>query len=346
MTVSLCVIAYNEENTIGKLIDDIKKQDYNHKKIEIVFVDNLSSDNTINIMNEFKSKDSSFKEIKICSCKTHMQASCWNEAIKNTVGDVIIRVDAHASIPKNFVRMNVLTILEGESVCGGGRPNRVEKNTPWQKTLLSAEEYMFGNFAEYRKKTKRKQYVDTLFHACYKREVFKKVGGFNESLGRTEDNEFHYRVRSNGYKICLSDNITSYQNVRSSFVKMLNQKFSNGLWIGLTLGVCPQCLSYLYFAPLLLVLAYLICFLLSILNFSILLSILSVVYTVFIISITVSAFIKNKFYPHFLLLPIIFSFMHFSYGIGTLCGIIKMPFWRKNISNQVLKNIDDIKKIV
>ncbi len=346
MIVSLCVIAYNEEKTIGKLLEDIKIQDYDHNKIQLVFVDNLSTDRTYKIMNEFKLNNSSFMDIKICTCEKHMQAACWNVAIENSIGDVIIRVDAHSSIPYDFVSENVNTIKDGEDVCGGGRPNRIEKDTPWQNTLLTVEEFMFGNFAVYRKESNKKQYVDSVFHACYKREVFKKTGGFNESLGRTEDNEFHYRVRQNGYKICLSENIISYQNIRSSFLKMLKQKYSNGLWIGLTLGVCPKCLSYLYLAPLLLVIGYLFCTLLVFLNFSILLSILSVFYSLFVLAITVSAFINKKFYPQFLLLPIIFSVMHMAYGIGTLVGLIKMPLWKKSIDPQVLSRIEDIKNKV
>ena len=41
MRVSVCVVAYNEERTLPLLLSDIKKQTYEHKKIEIVLVDSM-----------------------------------------------------------------------------------------------------------------------------------------------------------------------------------------------------------------------------------------------------------------------------------------------------------------
>ena len=73
-----------------------------------------------------------------------------------------------------------------------------------------------------------------MFHAAYRRQVFDKVGFFNENLARTEDNEIHYRMREAGFKLCFDPDIISYQHIRSSLPKMLKQKYSNGLWIGKT----------------------------------------------------------------------------------------------------------------
>ena len=81
----------------------------------------------------------------------------------------------------------------------------------------------------------------------YKREVLEKVGFFNEKLLRTEDNEFHYRIRKAGYKLCYDDNIVSYQHTRNSLLKMIKQKKANGMWIGLTTAICPECLNLYHY---------------------------------------------------------------------------------------------------
>ena len=60
----------------------------------------------------------------------------------------------------------------------------------------------------------------------------------------------HYRIRKAGYKICFNPDIISYQNIRNSWCGMLKQKYGNGHWIGLTLGVCPGCFSIHHFVPL------------------------------------------------------------------------------------------------
>lgn len=158
-------------------------------------------------------------------------------------GDAIIKVDAHAVIPEDFVSKNVRVLETGEYICGGQRPNIIDKPTPFKETLLLAESSMFGSSIASYRNNPGKTYVKSLFHAAYRREVFEKVGFFNEELVRTEDNEIHYRMRKAGYKLCFDPDIISYQYTRSSLKAMLKQKYANGYWIGKTSKVCPKCLS-------------------------------------------------------------------------------------------------------
>lgn len=347
MLVSLCVIAFNEQQTIKKLFEDIKRQDYPHSELEIVLVDDLSTDNTKAVMQSFAKEDNGFYGVTVTDSPKNLQAAAWNSAIMEANGDIIIRVDAHASIPENFVSANVKNIKEGEYVCGGGRPSRAEKETPWQMTLLAAEESLFGNsVAAYRRQQKKKQSVSSIFHAAYRAEVFAKVGGFNEDLGRTEDNELHYRIRKAGYRICSCPDIVSYQNVRATFAKMLRQKYGNGLWIGLTLGVCPKCLSYFHFAPFLLVCALLLFGVLAVCGFVLPLILLSVLYLLFDALITAAAFSGRRAYIQFILLPFLFPLLHIVYGVGTLFGIVKMPFWRAGLGTAAADKSELVKHTV
>ena len=54
--VSFCVIAYNEEKNLKSLFSDIRNQDYPHEKMEIIFVDSMSTDGTKYLMKEFLPK--------------------------------------------------------------------------------------------------------------------------------------------------------------------------------------------------------------------------------------------------------------------------------------------------
>ena len=235
MIVSVCVVAYNEEKVLGNLLNDIKAQDYEHSKIEVVLIDSMSTDHTKDIMRDFQQQMSDdFKKIQVLENLKKKQASGWNVAIRNFSGDVMIRVDAHASIPPEFVRKNVEILESGEMVSGGPRPNMIDESTPWKETLLLAEQSMFGSSMASYRRSQKKQYVKSLFHGAYRREVLEKVNGFDEQLGRTEDNEFHYRIRQAGYQICYSPEIISYQHARSTLPGMLKQKYGNGYWVALT----------------------------------------------------------------------------------------------------------------
>jgi glycosyltransferase involved in cell wall biosynthesis len=329
MTISLCVVAYNEEKVINNLLSEIKNQTYPHEFIEIILVDSNSVDATKQIMTDFSNEDNGFERVSVIDNPKRKQAYGWNIAINNSVNDIIIRVDAHASIPGDFVKKNVECIQSGEYVCGGKRPNIIDDETPWKKTLLLAESSMFGSsIANYRRGTNENIYVKSMFHAAYRREVFEKAGVFNENLGRTEDNEIHYRIRKNGYRLCYNPDIISYQHTRNSLKKMLRQKFANGYWVGLTLSVCPKCLSLFHFIPLVFVLGIIFTSVLAIAGFAILSYIMWAAYWLLSITMAVLLIRDENFNLTSAALPFLFFLLHVCYGAGTVAGIIKIPFWK------------------
>lgn len=346
MIVSLCMIAYNEAEALDGVLRDFQLQDYPHELIEIVLVDSMSTDATGAKMERFKNTDYGFRNVAIVQCAKKNQAFSWNAALMTATGDVIIRVDAHARIPRNFVSRNVYNLSQGEDVVGGGRPNITSDVSPWKLTLLAAEDSLFGSsVASYRRPATQKEYLDSLFHAAYRREVIQKVGGFNENLGRTEDNEFHYRIRKAGYKLCCCPDIISYQHSRNNLKDMIRQKYSNGRWIGLTLSECPGCLSYFHFAPFAFVMMIILCSIIAALGFPILLYTLLIVYGMFDIVNAVGCFTMKNLQPQFALLPIIFPILHVSYGVGTIIGLIQIPFWQKKIKNSHAKeHIEKVKR--
>lgn len=333
LIVSICVVAYNEEKALPSLLEDILKQDYPHDKIEVVLIDSCSTDSTKEIMLDFQKKHKEFWNVQVLDNKKQKQASGWNVAIKNFKGDLISRIDAHASITSNFVTENVKLQNEGEYVTGGPRPNIIDESTSWKEVLLLAEQSMFGSsIAKYRRKGE-KVYVNSLFHGTYRREVFNKCGGFDEALGRTEDNEVHYRIRQNGYKICFSPDIVSYQHARSTLKKMLKQKYGNGYWVALTLKACPKCLSVYHFVPLAFVIAIIVTGLMSVLGYPFLAVLMWSAYWLLALLMSLLAVQGGKRCIEQLMLPFLFFILHISYGFGSVMGILKLPFWKYEQKN-------------
>lgn len=360
MTVSLCIIAFNEEKVIGGLLGQVKAQTYSHKLTEIVLVDSCSTDQTAEIYRSFREENrSDYMDIKILENKINNergnQASGWNTAIRNAAGDIIIRVDAHAEIPADFIEQNVRLIERGEYVCGGARPNKIESPTPFKEMLFLAESSMFGSsVAGYRRKTQTERYVSSVFHGAYRREVFEKVGGFNRDLGRTEDNELHYRIREAGYKILQSESIISYQYIRGTLSSMMKQKYGNGKWVGLTLGVCMGCLSSYHFIPFLFVFTLLCCVVMAVFGgiigaywLLVPLAALMGVYFLAAVVMSVAAVIPcQKRNITMLLLPAVFFLLHVSYGWGTMVGLVKMPLWKAKLDGSAQREIEEVRKSV
>ncbi len=330
MLVSFIIIAYNAEKFLDKSLSSLKKQNYSHKDIEVILVDSMSKDNTKQVMEEFLEQNKSdFKEIKILENKGKTLPRGWNVALKEATGEAIIRVDAHTFFDENFISNNVMEIQSGEDIVGGKCISVTQNNNWKEKLLLIAEESIFGcGIADFRRK-EEKEYVSTLAFAMYRKKVFDEVGAYNENLARTEDNEMHYRMKQKGYKFLLSPNIKSYRFARSDLKGMIKQKYGNGKWIGITLKYCPKCFSIYHFIPFLFVIGILFSIIMSCIGFPIFMYLLAGAYLLFNIVNLILITIKNKFSITYLLLPFIFFVLHFSYGFGTIVGLIKTLFIKK-----------------
>ncbi len=319
--VSFIVIALNAAGTIDALFECLKKQTYPHNHIEVVLVDGLSEDNTKEKMLLFQSNEKSFKSVKVFDNPKKTLPCGWNVALKEVTGDAVLRVDAHTTFPEDFISLNVKDLNKGENICGGKVISIPADNSKWSVTINEAENSMFGgSFAAFRH-AEVAQYVSTAAFAIYRKTVFDKVGYYNEQLTRTEDNEMHYRMRKAGYKFYYDPEIVSFRETRSTFRKLLKQKYLNGYWIGRTLRVEPRCFSLYHFVPMLFVIANIVSLLFVAFNVEIPIMVLSALYLIVDFAMTVVAILscKNR-NIYFLCLPIMFFFLHIVYGMGTIIG--------------------------
>ena len=320
MKVSIIITARNEEKYLPMLFEDILNQTFPLQNIEVVLMDSNSTDNTRLVMEEFK-KNNETLSVQIVTNERQIQAAGFNEGVKHATGDVVLKIDAHSRIPADFVQKNVDEILAGAYVCGGNRPTVVDSADDFSKTLHIVEESALGSsIANYRKSDVKRK-VNSIFHGMYRKEVFDKVGLADERLLRTEDNEFHYRVRKAGYYIIFNPEIESYQYIRPTFTKMIQQKFANGYWIGLTSHVCRDCLSLFHFGPGVFVATLLVLMMLTPVSFVPLLTVVFL-YLLAVLGLSVFEISKQKFNPTLLLIPVIMIAIHFAYGVGTIKGWI------------------------
>ena len=328
MLVSVIIGLLNEEKYLPKLIEDFKRQTYPHKNIELIFIDGMSTDKSWEILNDFENKVNDFYDIKLLKNPKRILSAGMNIGIQNSTGNLLLKVDCHSHLTDDFIKNNIKIINEGEYVCGGPRPNIIENSNNFKNTLLLVEENLFGSgIASYRKKSDKK-YVNSVFQGMYRKEVFEKCGLLNESVGRVEDNELHYRIRNNGYKIRYSNDILSYQYTRPTLRGMVKQKYSNGYWIGKVSHIYSKAFSIFHFVPVVFVSSIIFSLLLLfVTNFFILT--LAIVYFLFTVLVTILTMLNNKFNLTLLLMPILLFLIHFSYGLGTLIGLLKGFSWKK-----------------
>ena len=167
------------------------------------------------------------------------------------------------------------------------------------------------------------RYVDTLAYALYRREVYDRVGLYDERLRRTEDNDMHYRMRKAGYRFYFSPDIVSYHAARATMRGQLRQKWGNGYWIGRTMRIQPRCFAPRHLIPALFVLALL--FGLLLLPFSVwpLLLLLSAYLACdLVFAVRGACSQETGRLLALLTLPFLFPAVHVVYGVGTLAGLL------------------------
>ena len=323
MTISFIVVAYNAAACLPLLLDDLLAQTLPPEQLEVLLVDSASSDGTRRVMEAF-SADAPFP-VRVLDNPRRWLASGIIVALRAAAGDAVIRLDAHARIPADFLQKNLDALAQGEDIVGGC-VSGAQPGTPWEAVMHALDTSRFCGGAAPFRNSGEARYVDTLAYALYRREVYERVGPYDERLRRTEDNDMHYRMRRAGYRFYFSPEIISYHAARPTLRGQLRQKWGNGYWIGRTMHVQPHCFAPRHLIPMFFVLALLGCLLLLPLTRWPLLLLLCA-YALFDLDFSVQSALREEKGRLLALctLPVLFPAVHIVYGAGTLLGLLTPP---------------------
>ncbi|MDE7467258.1 MAG: glycosyltransferase family 2 protein [Muribaculaceae bacterium] len=322
----ICPI-YNEEKYISKCIESILSQDYPKDDLEVIFADGMSTDRTREIISAYTSK---YPWIKLIDNFQRIVPPALNKAIKISQGEIILRLDAHASYPSNYFSslVNALKRTGADNV-GAVCKTEVLNQTPKALAIRAVLSHPLGvGNSSFRTGISTEQETETVPFGCWPRSAFEKYGYFDERLKRNQDIELNKRITRGGGKIIIIPDTYSIYYARESFQKIARNNYGNGLWNILTVWYTNnlRSLSLRHFIPLLFVLSILVPCILSIWWHKIIfLAILSLLCYLIVIALT-SIKLSVKYRLNWLYLVMAFSILHFSYGIGSLVGILKIPF--------------------
>lgn len=321
---------YNEEKYIAQFIDSILLQDYPKDNLEILLVDGMSKDKTREIVATYTQQ---YPFIRLIDNPDRIVPYAMNRGIEAATGDIIMRLDAHASYQPDYFSVLARGIkrLNAENV-GTVCKTDVLNKTP--KTLAIREvlgnKFGVGN-STFRTGITKEQEVDTVPFGCWKRDVFEKYGLYDVRLVRNQDIELNKRILRGGGKIyILPDTYCTYL-ARETWSGLAKNNYGNGKWNILTVYYTKafSSLSLRHFIPLLFILSLIVPLLLSIFwwPFSLLSAASLVAYTSLLATISAKLAIDKKLNFWYLLAT--FIVLHISYGWGSLMGILKLPFIKR-----------------
>ncbi|MCQ3937818.1 MAG: glycosyltransferase family 2 protein [Chloroflexi bacterium] len=326
--VSIIVPCYNEEATIRKLLGALRSQTYPLARMEVVISDGMSTDRTLDVIASFQ-KEHADLAVRVVQNQARTIPSGVNQAIRESRGGILIRLDAHSMPIPEYVERCVAAHQSGKGDNVGGVWEIHPGAETWiAESIAFAAAHPLGvGDAMYRLNAKAGA-VDTVPFGSFRRELIQRIGAFDETLLANEDYEFNTRVRESGGVVWLEPSIRSVYFSRSTLGKLAAQYWRYGFWKFKMLKRYPHTLRWRQALPPVFVLILLALIVLSLwmTPARILLALQLFVY--FFVLGLAGAWLAVRTRKGFLLwgLPLAIATMHIAWGAGFLWSGVSSMF--------------------
>jgi glycosyltransferase involved in cell wall biosynthesis len=305
--ISVILPVLNEESHLEGAVLSVLSQDY-RGPLEIILALGPSRDRTNEIATELASQDT---RVKLIDSPTGKTAAGLNLALAASKSPVIVRVDGHAQIPKNYISL-IVEILNKTGAVNVGGVMAAVGTTAFERAVAGAMRSPLGVGASRFHTGGEAGEVDTVYLGAFRREALVAIGGFDERFTRAQDWELNFRLRENGGVIYFDPRLHVTYRPRSSVGALAKQYFEYGRWRRVVSRRHSGTINYRYLAPPFALLGFSASLVLGIALSSIFF-IPALVYLLFVVlaSLKISTSIGE-----YLLLLLVIPTMHFAWGAG------------------------------
>ena len=240
-SVSVVIPARNAEGTIAETLRAVLGQDYDGH-LEVVVADG-SDDCRMS-----RALLRCFPSVRVVPNPARETAAGLNAAIGAARGDVIVRCDAHAVLPSEYVREVVLALERTGAACVGGMQVPVGGTRFGRAVAMSMSSPLGSGDSRY-KIGGREGASETVYLGAWRRDTLLQVGGFDETLVRNQDYDLSWRLRQRGDLVWLLPGLRVKYRPRDNVLSLGRQYFDYGWWKAVALGKHPRSLRTRQLAP-------------------------------------------------------------------------------------------------
>jgi len=320
--VSVIVPCFNEARFIERSLRSILATDYPEGLLELIVADGRSTDGTRELLDSLAARD---PRMRVIDNPERITPVALNRAIAASRGEIVIRFDAHAVMPADYIRRSVeLLISRNADNAGGSIRTLPQSSGPFSGPIVAVLSSPFGvGNSTFRTASSDSgpRPVDTVFAGCWRRSLFQRIGGFNEKLARSQDIEFNLRIARAGGTILLDPQIRCDYYARADWPSFWTHNFSNGVW-----AVLPFAFSDIVpvRARHLIPLAFVASLAASaMLPFPWSIAVIST-YLAFNLAASTQIAIPRRQGTYLLLMPVAFASLHVAYGLGSAWGCVQL----------------------
>ena len=325
--ISVVVPVRNEEKHIACVLDALQDQRYPQKCCDIIVVDGHSTDNTREVVESYIKR---FANVRLFSNPKLLASAARNIGIRESKGDIVLIVDGHCLIDNRDMLANVDHAMRKPGVFALGRPQPLflKDANLTQRAIAMARHSRVGHHPDSFIYSDQPQIVPAISTAvAYRREVFDRIGLFDERFDACEDCELNYRFDQTEMSCYFTPDIAVRYKPRNSLFRLCNQMCRYGRGRIRLAKKHPSSFSWKMFLPAMLILGIVTggvaaCFssVIAIAYFAVL-----ALYVVIIGLESIRLSVVNRFPQGLVLFPLVFAAIHFGAGFGELLELIT-PF--------------------
>jgi hypothetical protein len=242
-SVSIVMTVVNEERHLADAIDRLLDQDY-AGPLDIVVAVGPSRDRTREVAQDVAARHAHVTVVDNPSGRT---PSGLNAAIAASTGDVIVRIDGHAMVPRDYVSTGV-EVLDETGADNVGGIMGAEGTNDFEDAVARAMTSRFGVGGASFHVGGEAGPALTVYLGCFRRSALERVGGYDESMVRAQDWEMNLRIRESGGVIWFTPRMRVTYRPRHTLSGLARQYHDYGRWRREVARRHPETLSLRYLA--------------------------------------------------------------------------------------------------
>lgn len=229
--VTIVLPCRNEREHILGVLDCIVNSDYPQDLLEVLVVDGLSTDGTRQLLKDYAAR---YGNVRIIDNPDRYVSHGMNLGIREARGEIVIRMDCHARYPRDYIS----TLVWYSDMLNAANVGPCVETSPGGNgrvalaiSIVLSSRFGVGN-SSFRLKGLSGEYVrvDTVPFGCFRKEIFDRVGLFDEELVRNQDNELNERILQAGGEIFLIPGLKVDYYARKTFRSLWLMLFQYGYY--------------------------------------------------------------------------------------------------------------------
>jgi cellulose synthase/poly-beta-1,6-N-acetylglucosamine synthase-like glycosyltransferase len=217
-SVSIIVPCWNEESTLSKTVHSLLNLNYPKDKLDILIIDDGSTDNTFSVAKTFEQ----YQNVRVFKKENGGKHTALNFGLTHSTSEFVGCLDADSYVEKDALK-NIVLVFESDVDLMAVTPSVKIFEPKSIIQLIQSVEYIWAIFLRKMLSYMGAIYVTPGPFSIFKREVFAQVGPYREAH-KTEDMEMAMRMQKNKMKIGNAHNATIYTSAPDSLKKLYKQR--------------------------------------------------------------------------------------------------------------------------